>query len=126
LKTYRTSNLSFVLYGFQTWSLKLREEYRLRAFENRMLRTIFGPRRHKLTGEWRRLHNEELYNLYCSINCIRVIKLKKNDMGGECSTYGERTRAYRILFVKPEGKRAAGKRRSRCKYNIKRDIQEVE
>jgi hypothetical protein len=66
-----------VLYGCETWSLKLREEHRLKVFENRMLRRIFGPRRDEVTGEWRKLHNEELNGLYCSPNIFRVIKSKK-------------------------------------------------
>jgi hypothetical protein len=63
---YRTITLPFVLYGCETWLLTLREELRLRVFENRVLRRIFGPKRGKVTGEWRKLHNEELNDLYCS------------------------------------------------------------
>jgi hypothetical protein len=66
-----------VLYGCETWSLTLREERRLRAFENRVLRKVFGPKRDEVTGEWRKLHNEELNNLYCSPNIVRVIKSRK-------------------------------------------------
>ena len=65
------------MYGCETWSLKLKEECRLRVFENRVLRRIFGPKRDEVTGEWRRLHNEELYALYCSPNIIRVIKARR-------------------------------------------------
>jgi len=64
-------------HGCETWSLTLREESRLRVFENRVLRRIFGPRRDKVTGEWRKLHNEELNDLYCSPNIIRVIESKR-------------------------------------------------
>jgi hypothetical protein len=63
-----------VLYGCEIWSLTLREEHRMRVFENRVLRRIFGPKRDEVTGEWRRLHNEELNNLYSSPNIIPVIK----------------------------------------------------
>jgi hypothetical protein len=66
-----------VLYGCETWSLTLREEHRLRVFENRMLRRIFGPMRDEVTGDWRKLHNEELHNLYSSPNIIRMIKSKR-------------------------------------------------
>jgi hypothetical protein len=63
-----------VLYGCETWSLTLREERRLRVFEDRVLRGTFGPKRDEVTGDWRKLHNEELSNLYCSPNIVRVIK----------------------------------------------------
>ena len=72
--------------------LILKEEYTLRVFENRVLRKMFGPRRNKATGEWRRLHNEELYALYSSINIIRIIKIKKNEVGEACVTYGGKER----------------------------------
>ena len=66
--------MSVVLYGCKTWLLTLREECRLRVFENKVLRRIFGPKRDEVTGEWRRLHNKELNALYSSLNIIRVIK----------------------------------------------------
>jgi len=69
--------LCVALYGCKTWSLTLREVHRLRVFENRVLRRILGPRRDEVKGEWRRLHNEELYDLYCSPNIVRVIKSKE-------------------------------------------------
>ena len=70
----RTIILHVVLYGCETWSLTLREERRLRMFENRVLRRIFEPKRDALTGDWRRLHNEELNDLYCSPNIVRGVK----------------------------------------------------
>ena len=74
IKIYRTIILPVVLYGRETWSLTLREERKLRVFENMVLRRIFGPRRDKVTGEWRRLHNEVLNDLYSSPNIVPVIK----------------------------------------------------
>jgi hypothetical protein len=71
VKIYKTIILPVVLYVCETWSLTLREEHRLRVFENRVLRRIFGPKRDEVTGEWRKLHNEELHNLYSSPDIIR-------------------------------------------------------
>jgi hypothetical protein len=71
---YKTIILPVVLYGCETWSLTLREEHRLRVFENRALRRIFGPKKYDVTGDWRKLHNEKLYNLYSSPSIIRMIK----------------------------------------------------
>ena len=73
IKIYRTIILP-ILYGCETWSLILMEKRRLREFENRVLRRIFGPKKDEVTGEWRKLHNEELNDLYCSPNIFRVIK----------------------------------------------------
>jgi len=74
IKIYRTIILPVVVYGCQTWSLILREKCRLRVYENGVLRRIFGPKRDEVTGEWRKLHNEKLNDLYCSPNIVRVIK----------------------------------------------------
>ena len=84
---YRNVILPVVLYGCETWSLALRKECKLRVFENRVLRRVFGPKRDEVKGEWRRLHNKELYLLESSPNIIRVIKSKRQ-MGTTCSTYG--------------------------------------
>jgi hypothetical protein len=74
IRIYKTIILPVVLYGCETWSLTLREEHRLRVFANRVLRRIFGPKRDEVTGGWRKLHNEELHNLYSSPSIIRMIK----------------------------------------------------
>jgi hypothetical protein len=94
-----------VLYGCETWSLILREEQRLRVFENRVLSRIFWPRRDKATGEWRRLHNEELNDLYSSPNIIRMIKSVRMIWAGHVARIGEKRDAYRILVGRPEGRR---------------------
>jgi hypothetical protein len=76
IKTYKAVILPVVLYGCETWSLSLRGKRRLWVFENMVLRGMLGPKRDKVTGEWRKLHNEELNDLYCSPNIVRVIKAK--------------------------------------------------
>ena len=75
IKIYRTIILTVFLYGCETWSLTLRDERRLRVFENRVLRRVFGSKRDEVTGEWRKLHNEELSDLYSLPNIVRVVKL---------------------------------------------------
>jgi len=77
------------LYGCETWSLTLREERRLRVFENTVLRRIFVPKRDEVTGEWRKLHNVELNDLYCSPNMVRVIKFRKKRWAGHVARMGE-------------------------------------
>jgi hypothetical protein len=77
VRIYKTIILPVVLYGCETWSLTLREEHRMRVFENRVLRRIFGPKRDEVTGGWRKLPNEELHNLYSSPSIIRVIKSRR-------------------------------------------------
>jgi hypothetical protein len=91
IKVYRTIILPVVLYGCETWSLTLRKECRLRVFENRVLRSIFGPKRDEVTGEWRRLHNKELHALYSSPNVIRVIKSGRPRWTGYVARMGERS-----------------------------------
>jgi len=88
IKIYRSIILRVVLYGCETWSLTLRKERRLRVFENRVLKKIFGPKRNEVTGEWRKLHNEELNNLYSLPNIVRAIKIEKNEMGRARNAYG--------------------------------------
>jgi len=88
--------LSVVLYGCETWSLRLREERRPRVFENRVLRSIFEPKRNELTGKWRKVHIEKLDDLYSSPNIVRVIKLRKMRLAGHVARMGERRGAYRV------------------------------
>jgi len=88
------------------------------VFENRVLRRIFGSEGEEVTGEWRKLHDEELYFLYSSPNIVRVIKVEKNEMGEACSTYGERRGIYRVLVGKPEGKTPIGRPRHIWEDNI--------
>jgi hypothetical protein len=105
--------LSAVLYGFETWFLTLREEHRLRVFENRVLRKIFGPKTDEVIGEWGKLHNEELRDLYSSPSIIRIIKSRRMKWVGHVARMGEKRNAYKLLVGKPEGKRPLGRPRSR-------------
>jgi hypothetical protein len=105
--------------------LILREEYRLRVFENRVLRRIFGPKRDEVTGEGRNLHNEELNDMYSSPNIVRVIKSRRISWAGHVACIRERRGLYKVLVGKPEGKRLLGRHRCRWEDNIKLDLQEV-
>jgi hypothetical protein len=90
IRVYRTLVLPVVLYGCETWSLTLREEQRLRVFENRVLGRMFGPKRDEATGAWRRLHNVELNDLYSSSNIFRVIKSRRMRWAGHVARMGEK------------------------------------
>jgi hypothetical protein len=125
LKIYITTILPVVLYGCETRLLTLREECRLRVFENRVLRRIFGPKGDKITGEWKTLQNEELNDWYSSPNIVQVIKSRMGWVG-HIACMGERRGIYRVLVGKPEGKRPFGRTRHRWEDNIKTDLQEVE
>ena len=120
------SVLPVVLYGCEAWSLTLREERKLRVFENMVLRRIFGPRRDEVTGEWRRLHNEELNDLYPSPNIVRVIQSRRMRLAGHVARMVEERGVYRVLVGKPEGKRPLGTPRRRWMDNIRTDLEEVE
>jgi len=113
------------LYGCETWLLTLREDWRLRVFENRVLRRIFGPRRDEVIGELRKLHNEELNDLYSSPNIIRVIKSSRVTRAEHVASVGERRGVYRVLVGKPEGKRPPRRSKHSRENNIKMDLQEV-
>ena len=114
-----------MLYGCETWSLTLREERRLRVFENWVLRRIFVPKRDELTREWRKLHNEELNDLYSSSNIFRVIKSRRMRWAGHVARMGERGDVYMFLVRKPEGKRPLGRPRRRWEDNMRTDLREV-
>jgi len=100
-------------------------ERRLRVFENRVLRRIFVPNRDEVPGEWRKLHNEELNDLYCSPNIFRVIKLRRLRWAGHVARMWEVGGANRVLVGRREGKRPLKRPRRRWEDNIKMDLQEV-
>jgi hypothetical protein len=102
----------------------LRERHRLRVFENRVLRKIFGPKREE-DGSWRKLHNDELHSLYSTPNIVRVIKSRKMRWSGHVARIGEGRGAYRVLVGRPEGKRPRGSPRRRWEDNIKMNLREI-
>jgi hypothetical protein len=91
VKIYKTIILPVVLYRCETWSLTLREEHRVRVFENRVRRRIFGPKRDKVTGEWRNLHSEELHNLNLYPDIIRQVKSRRMRWAGHVARMGEKS-----------------------------------
>jgi hypothetical protein len=126
IRIYKTIILLMVLYVCKTWSLTLREEHRLRVFENRVLRRIFGPKRDEVTVEWRKLHNEELHDLYSSPSIIRIIKSRRMRWAVHVARIREKRNAYKLLVRKPEGKRPLGRQRRRWVDNINMDLTEIE
>ena len=124
---YRIIILLVVLYGCETWSLTLRAERWLKVFDYKVLRTVFGPKRDEVTGEWRKLHNEELNDLYSLPNTVRVVKSRRMKWAGHVARMGEDRGLHRVLVGKPEEKRPLG--RPRCRWednNNKMDLQDVE
>jgi hypothetical protein len=95
------------------------------VFENRVLRRIFGPKRDEVTGEWRKLHNEELRDLYSSRSIIRMIKSRRMGWAGHVARMGEKRNAYKVLVGKPEGKRPLGRPRRMWIVNITVDLREI-
>jgi hypothetical protein len=89
VRIYKTLILPVALYGCETWSLTVRDEYKLRVFEKRVFR-IFGPNRDRVTGKWRKLHNEGLHNLYSSPSIIRIKDVEVGVVGGTCGTNGRK------------------------------------
>ncbi|KAJ4435808.1 hypothetical protein ANN_18427 [Periplaneta americana] len=125
VRIYKTVILPVVLYGYETWTVTLREEHRLRVFENKVLRKIFVAKRDEVTGEWRKLHNTELHALYSSPDIIRNIKSRRLRWAGHVARMDESRNAYRVLVGRPEGKRSLGRPRRRWEDNIKMDLREV-
>jgi hypothetical protein len=111
IKIYKTIILPVVLYGSEIWSLTLRGEHSLRAFENRVLRRIFEPERDEVTGDWRNLHSEEQHSLYSSPNIVKVIKSRRMCWAEYVARMGDMRNAYTILVGKPEGKGPLGRPR---------------
>ena len=117
-------SISSVVFLKSSSSLTLREKHRLRVFENRALRRIFWYKRDVVTGDWRKLHNEELNDLYSSLNIVRVIKSKRMRWVGHVARMEEARGVHKVLVGKPEGKIPLGRQRRRWE-NIKMDLQEV-
>jgi hypothetical protein len=124
-KIYKTIFLSVVLYGCETWSLILREEHKLRAFEESVLRRILGPKRDEVTGEWRKMHNGELHNLNLSSDIITQMKSRRMRLSGHVARIREGRNVYRAWIGKPEGKRQLERPRRRWECGIKMDLMEV-
>ena len=122
VKTYKTIILPVVFYGSETWSLTLKEEHRLRLFENKVLRKMFGAKKDEITGEWRKLHNAELHALYSPPNIIRSLKSRRLRWAGHVARMEQSRNAYQVLVGKPEGKRPLGRPRRRWEDNIKIDL----
>jgi hypothetical protein len=123
--TLHTIILPLVLYGCETWSLTLREEDRMRVFENRVLRIIFGRKRDDVTGEWRKFHSEELHILYSTANIIRQIISWRMRWAGYEARMGEERKVYNVLMGKPEGKRPLGGPKHRWENGIRMDLRET-
>jgi hypothetical protein len=124
IKIYKTVILLFVLYGCETWSLTLREKCRLRIFENRVLRRMFGPKREE-DGLWRKLHTDEVHSQYSSLNIVRVNRLRRTRWTGHLAYMGEGRGVQRILVGRPKHKRPLGRHRHRWEDNNKLDLREV-
>jgi hypothetical protein len=101
MRIYKTIILPVILYGCEAWSLTLKEEHRLKVFENKVLRRIFGPKRDEVTGGWRKLHNEELRDLYSSPSLIRIMKARRMKWAGRLARMGDKRNTYRLLVGKP-------------------------
>ena len=123
-KIHKTIILAVVLFDFETWSLTLRKESRLRVIENRILRTISGPKR-DVNGKWRRLHNKKLHSLYRLPNIVRVIKSRRLSWARHEARIEAGRSAFKILTGKPTRKRFLGRPRHRWKDNIRMDFKQI-
>jgi hypothetical protein len=97
------------LHGSETWSLALSEKRRLKVFKNRLMRRIFGAKRVEVTGEWRKLHNDELHNVYSSPNIVRQIKSRRIRSEGHVIRMVKDRKVYKVLVGKPERKETSRK-----------------
>jgi hypothetical protein len=122
---YKTIILPLVPYGCETRPLTLREEHRLGVFENRVLRRLFGPKTDKVTGEWRKLHNDELHDLYSLSSIIGIIKARRIRWAGHVARMGAKRTAYKLLVGNSEGRRTLGRPCCRWLDNIRMDLVQV-
>jgi hypothetical protein len=125
IRIYRNIILHAVLYGTESWSLTIREEHRLKEYENWVQKRKFGTKREKVVRGWRRLHNEELHNLYASPDVIKGDHIEEDEIGEACSTYGSNKKCVEKCGRKPEGKRTLGRHSCRWKDNIRMDLRET-
>jgi hypothetical protein len=123
VKIYKVIILPVVV--CDTWTVILRQDYMLRVFENGILRRIFGPMRDEVTGEWKKLHTEDLHNLYSSPVAIRHIKPRRMRWAGYVARMGEEGKVYKVLAGKSKGKRPLGRPRHRWENRIKMDFREI-
>jgi hypothetical protein len=125
VKIYKTLIVPVVLYGCETWSVTLREEHRLRMFENRVLRGIFGPNGDEVTEECRKLHSGQLHNLYSSPDIVRQMKSRRMRWAGHVARMGEGRNVYRVLVGKTKEERPLGRQRRRWEGGIKMDLRNI-
>jgi hypothetical protein len=125
VKICKTINLPVVLSGCETWSLALMEEHRMRMFEIDIPRRIFGLKGDEVTGEWRKLHKQELYILYSSQNIIRQIKTRRMRWAGHVARMREERKVYKVSVGKPNGKRPLGRPRRRWENGIRMNLRKI-
>jgi hypothetical protein len=111
--------------AIKKFSFQVDGEHRLRVFENRVLRRIFGPKKDEVTGEWRKLHNEQLHNLYSSLDIIRQVKSRRVRRAEHVARMGEERKVYKVLVGKPEGRRLLGRPRHRWEDGVRTELREI-